>query len=97
MRDHICYALSAFLLLGTGCSVAQTDAPITAAKTHSSADLEAPAYKASLEQRVGLLVDMRLPSEFASGHILGTINLDRTANDHETKFAAPDIKQPVPG
>jgi len=62
-----------------------------------NADLEAPAYKASLEQRVGLLVDMRSPSEFASGHILGTINLDRAADDHETKFASPDIKQPVPG
>jgi len=62
-----------------------------------NADLEAPADKASLEQHVGLLVDRRSPAEFASGHILGTINLDRTANGYETKFAAPDIKQPVLG
>jgi len=95
MRDHICYALSAFLLLGTGCSVAQTDAPITAAQTHSSADLEAPAFKAMLEQHAGLLVDVRTPAEFASGHIDGAINLDWTANDYETKFSALDPKQPV--
>jgi len=62
-----------------------------------NADLEAPAYKASLEQRVGLLVDRRSPAEFASDHILGTINLDRAANGYETKFAALDPKQPVLG
>jgi len=39
-------------------------------------DVDATNFKGLVDSKAGLLVDVRTPKEFASGHIAGAINID---------------------
>jgi rhodanese-related sulfurtransferase len=56
--------------------------------------LDAHAFRAAIEMGA-ILVDVRMPGEFASGHIPGSINLDWTARNHEALFAQLDRARSV--
>ena len=80
-------AIAFNFILVAGCAEAQV--------TGTSTDLEAPAFKTEIEKGKALLIDVRTPAEYASGHIAGSTNIDWTAADYETRFAKLDPKTPV--
>lgn len=88
----------ALLLLVAGCAKAQQGGNTT---TPSSSDqvaasnLDASAFKTEIEKGKALLIDVRTPAEYASGHIAGSLNIDWTAADYEARFATLDPKKPV--
>jgi phage shock protein E len=64
-----------------------------AQQMHSTLDIK--EFLAAVEKAEGVLVDVRTPREYASGHIPGSINIDWTAADYEQKMAILDPKRPV--
>lgn len=58
-------------------------------------ELEPPAFQKAIEEGKAVLVDVRTPAEFASGHIAGSVNIDWTGKDYEQAFAKLDLKKPV--
>lgn len=42
-----------------------------------------------------LVIDVRTPAEFASGHLVGALNLDVSASDFRSRAAALDLTRPV--
>ena len=47
-------------------------------------------FSVAMKEPDVLLIDVRTPQEFNSGHIPGSINVDWTANDYEQQFAKLD-------
>ncbi len=85
--------LCAICLLGTAaCSTAQsTGSGLPISKT----DLPALEFRSRIEKGGAMLVDVRTPAEYASGHIAGAVNLDWSAADYEKQMATLDPKMPV--
>ncbi|MEO8587923.1 MAG: rhodanese-like domain-containing protein [Flavobacteriales bacterium] len=85
------------LLLAAGCAKGQQggNAAATGNEQVIGSDLDAAAFKTEVDKGQALLVDVRTPSEYASGHIAGSVNIDWTAADYETRFGALDPKKPV--
>jgi len=89
---------SVFLLsIASGCAEAQegSDVPVVNAAQPMGSDLDATSFKTELEKGQALLLDVRTPTEYASGHIPGSVNLDWTAAEYETQFATLDPKTPI--
>ena len=58
-------------------------------------DLEAVAFNDRIASDNGVLVDVRTPAEYASGHLAGAINLDWTGKNYEADFASLSKDRPV--
>lgn len=92
MKIHfLLFALSAFSLVACGQSASKSAASTPASAPHSPAPesrfevLDAASYAALLDQKAGaMILDVRTPNEYASGHIPGAVNMD---------FYAPDFSQ----
>ncbi len=80
-------AIAFNFMLVAGCARAQD--------AQRSADMDAPAFKTEIGKGTALLLDVRTPAEYASGHIAGSTNIDWTAGDYEARFAKLDPKTPV--
>ncbi|MDQ3099912.1 MAG: rhodanese-like domain-containing protein, partial [Bacteroidota bacterium] len=52
-------------------------------------------FQRALEKGDAILIDVRTPQEFASGHIPGSINIDWSGADYESSFARLDPERPV--
>lgn len=57
--------------------------------------LDAAAFQDAIEKDDALLVDVRTPQEFASGHIPGSVNIDWTGKNYEAEFAKLDRERPL--
>lgn len=72
-----------------GCAQSQTE-------KHVSQKLDVLAFKSTLETVKNVqLIDVRTREEFASGHLMGSLNYDIYLNDFETQLASLDKAQPV--
>jgi rhodanese-related sulfurtransferase len=69
-------------------------APCASAQ-HGARDLAPAAFQQAMAEPGVQLVDVRMPAEFASGHLHGAVNIDWTAKDYEAAFAKLDPKRPV--
>ncbi|MCB9183729.1 MAG: rhodanese-like domain-containing protein [Flavobacteriales bacterium] len=58
-------------------------------------ELTPAQFKEAIAKGDAVLVDVRTPTEYASGHIDGSINVDWTAKEYEAAFAQLDPKKPV--
>ncbi len=88
----------ALLFLVAGCAKAQQGDVSKAAPGEDqvvTSDLDAATFKTEIEKGKAVLVDVRTPAEYASGHIAGSVNIDWTASDYEARFATLDPKKPV--
>lgn len=74
---------------GSGSGSAARSAGATAAPT-SGATVSADAFAAAIAAPGTVLIDVRTPAEYASGHIQGARNLDMEAADFEAKLATLD-------
>lgn len=57
--------------------------------------LDAATFQDTIEKDDALLVDVRTPQEFASGHIPGSVNIDWTGKNYEAEFAKLDRERPL--
>ncbi len=79
----------------SGCIQAQTSSKEQNAPKVESTDLHAMEFQAQIGQAGAVLLDVRTPAEYASGHLAGAVNMDWSAADYEAKFGTLDPKQPV--
>src|SRR5207247_336172 len=91
-------ALAALLVLGICCSTVQADQtnlPASKPEKKSAAELVAvsKAEKLIAEKKV-VVLDVRTPAEFATGHIAGATNLDFRDKEFKAKVAKLDKNQP---
>ena len=89
--------LVAGLALGaTGCSSgggaasvpAGSPAGASVAAPANGAEIDAAAFAAALQRPGTVVLDVRTPAEFASGHLAGAVNLDVNGADFHTKVGA---------
>ena len=87
-------ATASAVLLFAGCAsgaAVQTSAgPTATAIPAAGSTLDAAGFAAALKVPGTVLLDVRTPAEFASGHLPGAINLDFEAADFATAAAALD-------
>jgi len=86
-------ALVAVATLATGCSssAASVSAGPTAASVPAAgSSLPAAEFAAAAKMANTVLLDVRTPAEFSSGHLPGAVNLDVEAADFATKAATLD-------
>jgi thioredoxin 1 len=85
------YTLYALLMAGSiaqsTCTVAQTTKPVI--------ELDVKAFSTAMGRDQVQLVDVRTPAEYAAGHLIGSVNIDWTAEDYEAAFAKLDKSKPV--
>ena len=85
-------------LLFTACAEAQEPSTNSAAPVQEervSMDVDAKTFSSMIGKDNALLLDVRTPAEFKSGHIAGATNMDWMAADHETQFATLDPSRTV--
>lgn len=58
-------------------------------------DLDNESFKSKMEERPGLLIDVRTADEFAEGFIEGAINIDFTNGDFEAAIDTLDTTVPT--
>lgn len=58
-------------------------------------ELTPKTFEEAIAKGDAVLVDVRTPAEYGSGHIDGSINVDWTGKDYETAFAKLDPNKPV--
>jgi thioredoxin 1 len=92
---HITLLLVTLLLSGTAVSQASFDKSNARSTVNKSPLLSPSEFQAAIAKGDAILVDVRTPQEYGSGHIPGSINLDWTAPDYEEKFASLDRGRPV--
>lgn len=66
-----------------------------AISTFAQTELTPAQFQEAISTGDAVLVDVRTPTEYASGHIAGSVNMDWTAKDYEKGFAKLDPKKPV--
>ncbi len=79
---------SSITILALACSTAvsaQTD----------GRELAPEAFQSAIAEGKAVLVDVRTPAEYASGHIAGSVNIDWSAKDYEAGFSQLDPNKPV--
>lgn len=79
----------------SGCTTAQTTTEGQRATSPVRTDLEALEFQAQIGQDNAVLLDVRTPAEYASGHLAGSVNMDWSAADYEAKFAGLDTARTV--
>lgn len=94
MRIIKAFATTLTLLLSVASFAQVNQAPVRSIADAPKAELSPEEFKRAIETGKYQLVDVRTPSEFASGHIAKSSNIDWTASGYETAFAA--IKQDTP-
>ncbi|MCB0771067.1 MAG: rhodanese-like domain-containing protein [Flavobacteriales bacterium] len=98
---HTIHTLGLLTFLSIGCADAQQPAgteqvPSEVTRTEPvSMDVDAKTFNAMIGKNGALLLDVRTPAEFNSGHIAGATNMDWSAHDYETRFATLDPATPV--
>lgn len=75
--------LMALLVGGFGCTAAES---IQGGAPANGATLNADEFAAAMEEPGTVVVDVRTPAEFASGHIEGAVNIDVSAADFTTRI-----------
>ena len=80
--------LSVLTFSVSGCSQASSTKTI-------DRDLNIEQFKTELAKGDAVLIDVRTPGEYASGHLEGSTNIDWSAKDYETHFLALDPAKPV--
>lgn len=87
------------ILALTACSQAATDQPAKVgteqATEQTTVNLTPQAFKQAVDKQEALLVDVRTPAEYASGHLAGSINVDWTASGYEAEFAKLPKDKPL--
>lgn len=73
------------LVLGLTACPGQSDGPVA-----SGAALDAERFASAITENSSVVLDVRTPQEFASGHLKDAINIDVEAADFATKTAALD-------
>lgn len=58
-------------------------------------DLDPMGFKKRIEQGDVMLIDVRTPAEYVSGHIAGSTNIDWTGADYEKAFGGLDPAKPL--
>lgn len=86
--------MNLYLLLSL--AIALTSCAQSPAGKQGTQKLDALGFKSTLESIKNVqLIDVRTREEFASGHLVGSINYDIYLNDFETQLASLDKTQPV--
>ncbi|MBK8499255.1 MAG: rhodanese-like domain-containing protein [Flavobacteriales bacterium] len=87
MKNTIATIVLAACLATSACTSAQT--------TKNTTELGVDAFEQAIATGKARLVDVRTPAEYAAGHLIGSINIDWTADDYEAAFAELDKSMPV--
>ena len=99
MRTNLNLFLSAAFLVFAGCSTAQNTEQKTEQNTEQNTEqgteLDAKAFSQAMTAKDVQLVDVRTPQEYAAGHLIGSVNVNWTADDYETTYAKLDKSKPV--
>ena len=81
------YKLIAALFVGSLISTASCSQSRSSSEKHV---LSVQEFKEAMKAPDVLLIDVRTPQEYKSGHIAGSINVDWTAPNYEEQFAKLD-------
>ncbi len=85
----------AILFTVFSCAFAIGQGTAAVPKPKLAATLTLEEFRRELARGEAILVDVRTPREYASGHIPGSINLDWTARNYEELFAGLDPAKPL--
>ena len=77
-----------------GCAPAPATATQAGGAPANGTALDAAAFAAALTRPGTVILDVRTPAEFASGHLEGARNIDVEASDFEQKISALDKTAP---
>jgi|694.fasta_scaffold03165_19 phage shock protein E len=98
-QRHLLSAVVLGLFALTACSQAPADQSSKTGTEQSTVqttvDLTPQAFKQAIDKNEALLVDVRTPGEYASGHLEGSLNVDWTASGHEAEFAKLPKDRPL--
>jgi rhodanese-related sulfurtransferase len=93
-RGFVVLAVLGMLAGGAGCSSDSTDEPSTPPSSTAAAaegqHLDADAFEDRMKEPGTVLLDVRAPAEFASGHIEGAKNIDYRAADFPKRLEELD-------
>lgn len=92
-RAGVAAVLMAATLLNGGCAAAPLEAgfgPTAVATPATGSSLSAADFAAAAKLTDTLLLDVRTPAEFATGHIAGAVNLDVEADSFAQLIAGLD-------
>ncbi|MBK8499309.1 MAG: rhodanese-like domain-containing protein [Flavobacteriales bacterium] len=76
MKNTIATIVLAACLATSACTSAQT--------TKNTTELGVDAFEQAIATGKARLVDVRTPAEYAAGHLIGSINIDWTADDYRS-------------
>jgi rhodanese-related sulfurtransferase len=85
--------MAAVAALLSGCSsspLSPTSGPTAAAAPANGTSLSPADFAQAVKVSNTVLLDVRTPAEFASGHLAGAVNVDVEAADFATKVSALD-------
>jgi len=83
-------AVSTLTACAPGASVSSSAGPTAAAAPASAATLSAEEFAAALKRPDTVLLDVRTPAEFASGHLPGAVNIDVNSADFAAQVGSLD-------
>jgi phage shock protein E len=88
-------ALTALTACSQGGTTGTKGGTATVAAEQAPETLDAKSFQAAIGQGKALLVDVRTPAEYASGHLEGSLNVDWTGSNYEAEFDKLPKDQPL--
>lgn len=83
-------AVSTLTACAPGATVSSSAGPTAAAAPATAATLSAEDFSAALKRPDTVVLDVRTPAEFSSGHLPGAINIDVNGADFTAQVSALD-------
>lgn len=89
------FILGSMLMIFSACGQSPAGSGSSSQDQQPKTTLPVKEFESAIKNGDAVLIDVRTPQEFASGHIPGSINIDWTAQGYEASFASLDPKRPL--
>ena len=87
--------LSSFFILMIGCGQSSTDSEVSSTEGAFLKHISAQEFKTQMETQPGILLDVRTPGEFASGHLKNATLIDFNGDNFSAEISRQKDKDQV--